>query len=139
MLSIIIKKKMLFNPKCNSFVLLITIISCANNANALIEDVIEVLKLGKDVASTLLETWELVEQTNLGGDINVPFRKEKQKKILSRIAEVSRKIDTYEDEVLQINYFHYYCFCINYTFFVKFIGIRYRYLVHRINKRLYNS
>lgn len=66
---------------------------------ALIEDVVEIVKLGKDVASTLLETWNLVEQTNLGGGVELPFRKEKQKKILNRINEVSRKITSFEADV----------------------------------------
>ena len=66
---------------------------------ALIDDVVEVAKLVKDVASTLLETWNLVEQTNLGGGVELPFRKEKQKKILNKINEVSRKINNFEDDV----------------------------------------
>lgn len=66
---------------------------------ALIDDVVEIVKLGKDVASTLLETWHLVEQTNLGGGVELPFRKEKQKKILNRINEVSRKISSFEANV----------------------------------------
>lgn len=66
---------------------------------ALVDDVVEILKLGKDITSTLLETWNLVEQTNLGGDVELPFRKEKQKKILNRINEVSRRINTFEDNV----------------------------------------
>lgn len=66
---------------------------------ALIDDVVEIVKLGKDIASTLLETWNLVEQTNLGGGVELPFRKEKQKKILNRINEVSRKINTFEEDV----------------------------------------
>lgn len=70
-----------------------------HQTEALIDDVVEVLKLGKDIASTLLETWNLVEQTNLGGEVEIPFRKEKQKKILNRINEVSRKINTFEDNV----------------------------------------
>lgn len=70
-----------------------------HQASALVEDVVEVVKLGKDIVSTLLETWNLVEQTNLGGDVELPFRNGKQKKILNRINEVSRKISTFEDDV----------------------------------------
>lgn len=69
---------------------------------AIIDDVVEVVKLGKDIASTLLETWNLVEQTNLGGGVELPFRKEKQKKILNRINEVSRRISTFEDDVCSL-------------------------------------
>lgn len=74
-----------------------------SQTEALLDDVVEVLKLGKDIVSTLLETWNLVEQTNLGGGVDLPFRKEKQKKILNRINEVSRRINTFEDDVC--NYF----------------------------------
>lgn len=70
-----------------------------SQTEAIIDDVVEVLKLGKDIVSTLLETWNLVEQTNLGGGVDLPFRKEKQKKILNKISEVSRKISTFEDDV----------------------------------------
>lgn len=67
--------------------------------DAVIEDVIEVIKLGKDVVSALLETWHLVEQTNVGGGVELPFPKGKQRKILNSINEVSRKINMFEDDV----------------------------------------
>lgn len=76
-------------------------------AEAIIDDVVEILKLGKDVTSTLLETWNLVEQTNLGGGVELPFRKEKQKKILNKINEVSRKINAFEDDVCTFNHLKY--------------------------------
>lgn len=85
-------------PK-SAFLYVILFASICMQTNALIDDVVEVVKLGKDIASTLLETWNLVEQTNLGGGVELPFRKEKQKKILNRINEVSRKINSFEDEV----------------------------------------
>lgn len=70
---------------------------------ALIDDVIEVVKLGKDIVSALLETWQLVEQTNVGGGIaggvELPFPKGKQRKILNQINEVSRQISLFEDDV----------------------------------------
>lgn len=83
-------------------VLIVLVFMPANKfstTEALIDDVVEVLKLGKDITSTLLETWNLVEQTNLGGEVEIPLRKEKQKKILNRINEVSRRINTFEDNV----------------------------------------
>lgn len=70
---------------------------------ALIDDVIEVVKLGKDIVSTLLETWHLVEQTNVGGGVELPFSKGKQRQILNSINEVSRKISLFEDDVSMID------------------------------------
>lgn len=70
-----------------------------SQTEALIDDVIEVVKLGKDVVSTLLETWHLVEQTNVDGGVELPFQKGKQRKILNKINEVSRQISLFEDDV----------------------------------------
>lgn len=82
------------------FAVLVLTISKAYDTNALIDDVIEVLKLGKEIGATLYETWDIVEQRNNGDDgVEVPFRKKREKKILNRLNEVSRKISTFEDEV----------------------------------------
>lgn len=70
-----------------------------SQTEALIDDVIEVVKLGKDIVSTLLETWHLVEQTNVEGGVELPFQKGKQRKILNKINEVSRRINLFEDDV----------------------------------------
>lgn len=101
------------SKKCILYSVVILVICMPANryfgADAVIDDVVEVLKLGKDIASTLLETWNLVEQTNLGGEVELPFRKEKQKKILNRINEVSRRISTFEENV---SFFFQYLNCI---------------------------
>lgn len=79
---------------------LVLAISRAYETNALIDDAIEVLKLGKEIGATLFETWDIVEQRNNGdGGVEVPFRKKREKKILNRLNEVSRKIAAFEDEV----------------------------------------
>lgn len=79
---------------------LVLTISNAYETNALIDDAIEILKLGKEIGSTLLETWEIVEQRNNGDEgVEVPFRKKREKKILNRLNEVSRKIAAFEEEV----------------------------------------
>lgn len=79
---------------------LVLAISKAYETNALIDDAIEVLKLGKEIGMTLIETWDIVEQRNNGDDgVEVPFRKKREKKILNRLNEVSRKIAAFEDEV----------------------------------------
>lgn len=67
-------------------------------SDALVEDTIEVLKLGKEIVTGLLQTWKLIDQTDIG-DIQLPFLKEKQAKILSRISELGRKIDMVENQV----------------------------------------
>lgn len=67
---------------------------------AIIEDVIDVIRLGKEVTSSVLETWQFVEQTNLVNEVEVPFLKQKQKKILTRMTDLSRQIALVEDKVI---------------------------------------
>lgn len=80
-------------------IVVVLTISKAYETNALIDDVIEVLKLGKEIGATLLETWDIVEQRSGDGGVELPFRKKREKKILNRLNEVSRKIAAFEDEV----------------------------------------
>lgn len=85
---------------CSALIVLIFMpTSKFSTTEAVIDDIVEVLKLGKDITSTLLETWKLVDQTNLSGEAEIPFQKEKQKKILNRINEVNRRIATFESNV----------------------------------------
>lgn len=74
--------------------------SNSNQTNAQLSDVIEVVQLGSDIVKSLLKTWDIIDQTNLGGgEVDIPILKKKEKKILSRIAEVTRQIANFEDEV----------------------------------------
>lgn len=68
-------------------------------ATALVEDILDVIKLGKEVTSSLLETWDIIEQTHKGNEVDIPFYKVKEKKILSRMAELARQINVVESEV----------------------------------------
>ena len=61
-------------------------------AEALVEDVIDILHLSREVVKTISGTWELVDQTGLGNDIDLPFLKRKEQKIILRMAELSGDI-----------------------------------------------
>lgn len=80
----------------------------AKPSSALIEDVIDVIRLGKEVTSSVLETWHFVEQTNLVNEVEVPFLKQKQKKILNRMTDLSRQIALVEDKVNVLLFCLYY-------------------------------
>lgn len=71
----------------------------ATPAAGLIEDILDVIKLSKEVTTSLLETWEIIEQTHAVNEVDIPFYKVKEKKILSRMAELTRQIDYVESEV----------------------------------------
>lgn len=71
----------------------------------LVEEFIDIVKLGKEVTLNVLETWEIVEQTHLVNEVDLPFLKRKEKKILNRMTELSRQIDKAELEVMMIRLF----------------------------------
>lgn len=78
----------------------LVVLLSAKQSTAIIEDVIDVIRLGKEVTSSVLETWQFVEQTNLVNEVEVPFLKQKQKKILTRMTDLSRQIALVEDKVI---------------------------------------
>lgn len=65
-------------------------------ADALIEDVLDVLRLTKEIVSSIAGTWQFVEQTPLKNEIDLPFMKRKEQKILLKMTEVSRQIELTE-------------------------------------------
>uniref|UniRef100_A0A336MDK9 CSON015015 protein n=1 Tax=Culicoides sonorensis TaxID=179676 RepID=A0A336MDK9_CULSO len=77
------------------FISLLTLPHCY----AVIEDVLDVLRLSKEIVSSIAGTWNLVEQTPLTNDIDLPFLKRKEKKILLKITEVQRRIDLTENQM----------------------------------------
>lgn len=90
--------------KYSTFYVVLSLAVLSTNSlesNALVEDTIEVLKLGKDIVTALLQTWKLIEQTDVG-DVQLPVLKEKQMKILNRISELGRKIEIAEHEVCKV-------------------------------------
>lgn len=72
----------------------------APTALGLIEDVIDVLRLTKEIISSVASTWNLVDQAPLTNDIDLPFLKRKEKKILNKITEVSRQIELTETQLI---------------------------------------
>lgn len=61
------------------------------NVNGLIEDVIDVLYLSREVIKTISSTWELADQVGVTNDIDLPFMQRKEKKIISRMAELTQE------------------------------------------------
>lgn len=65
----------------------------------IVEEALDIIKLGKEVTVSLLETWDIIEQTHMVNEVDIPFYKKKEKKILSRMTELSRQLDLAESEV----------------------------------------
>lgn len=94
---------MLFNkclPIFSIFFIVLLYPATNVNVNALVEDVIDVLHLGREVIKTISSTWELADQVGgISNDIDLPFLKRKEKKILSRMAELSQEFKNAEMQV----------------------------------------
>lgn len=72
-------------------------------SEALIEDVIDVLYLGREVIKTISSTWELADQVGITNEIDLPFMQRKEKKIFSRMAELTQEFRNAELMVMRVH------------------------------------
>ena len=75
------------------------------NVDALVEDVIDVLYLGREVIKTISSTWELADQVGITNEIDLPFMQRKEKKIFSRMAELTQEFRNAEMNVIKVLHF----------------------------------
>lgn len=68
-----------------------------------IDDAIEIIQLGKAITNSVVEVWDMVEQTNVGQGMDIPFRNQKQKQILKRIVDLAKKVDAVEARVCMLS------------------------------------
>ncbi|XP_037934521.1 uncharacterized protein LOC119668915 isoform X1 [Teleopsis dalmanni] len=80
------------------FVAFLFFIISTPTTDALIEDVLDIIHVVKEVSSTILRAWDIVQQSNLVNGIDFPLMREKQKKVLTRLKEVSRQIANTEEK-----------------------------------------
>ncbi|XP_032594743.1 uncharacterized protein LOC6566309 isoform X1 [Drosophila grimshawi] len=76
--------------------LLLTVIWRPTPTTAVIEDVLDVLHVVKEVTTGVLKAWDIVQSSPLAASIEFPLMREKQRKVLQRLKEVSRHIDDTE-------------------------------------------
>lgn len=81
------------------FIVFGCVMSQIAETNGLIEDVIDIFKLGIEVSKGVFEAWDVAQQTHLVDEVEFPFRKVKQKMILSRLSAISRQIELVESQV----------------------------------------
>ncbi|XP_023032660.1 uncharacterized protein LOC6644823 isoform X1 [Drosophila willistoni] len=66
--------------------------------DAVIEDVLDVIHVVKEVTTGILKAWDIVQSSPLAANIEFPLMREKQRKVLQRLKEVSRQIDQTEQQ-----------------------------------------
>ncbi|XP_017851839.1 uncharacterized protein LOC108606329 isoform X1 [Drosophila busckii] len=65
-------------------------------SEAVIEDVLDIIHVVKEVTGGILKAWDIVQSSPLAANIEFPLMREKQRKVLQRLKEVSRQIDQTE-------------------------------------------
>lgn len=66
---------------------------------AVIDDVLDIIHIVKEVTTGVLKAWDVVQSSPLAANIEFPLMREKQRKVLQRLKEVSRQIDETEAQV----------------------------------------
>ncbi|XP_021694803.1 uncharacterized protein LOC5564091 isoform X1 [Aedes aegypti] len=90
-------KKLLLGLLLVSSCLLTTFQPVQSQIALSVGSVISVFQLGKEVVSSIIETWDLVEEV---GDFHLPFKRSKDEKILKRMHELSLQIEQSEHQIL---------------------------------------
>uniref|UniRef100_A0A0K8V3H6 Uncharacterized protein n=1 Tax=Bactrocera latifrons TaxID=174628 RepID=A0A0K8V3H6_BACLA len=70
-------------------------------AAAVIEDVLDVIYVVKEVTVGILKAWDIVQQSPIAQNIEFPLMREKQRKVLQRLKDMSRQIDQTEQKYAQ--------------------------------------
>lgn len=80
-------------PKFHIFCILLAlqISSHFTRVEGLVEDVIDIIYIGREVVKTISSTWELADKLGVNSEIDLPFMKRKEKKIFSRMAELQQE------------------------------------------------
>lgn|SRR5690349_18694230 len=86
-----------------ALLLLCVLSAYVERSEALVEDVIDVLYLGREVIKTISSTWELADQVGITNEIDLPFMQRKEKKIFSRMAELTEEFRNAELMVMKLH------------------------------------
>ncbi|KAH9634565.1 hypothetical protein HF086_006190 [Spodoptera exigua] len=89
--------------RLRSFRVLLVILVFANTSRALVDEVLDVLKLGKEVGEEVLNSWDVFGKPfNATGGVDLPVVRRREREILARLAVVSRSIEKLEISVQKV-------------------------------------
>lgn len=89
--------------RSRTFRALLVLLVFANTSRALVDEVIDVLKLGKEVGEEVLNSWDVLgKQFNASGGVDLPVVRRREREILARLAVVSRLIEKLELSVQNV-------------------------------------
>lgn len=80
-----------------SLVALLALTVCAH---ALIDEVIDVIKLGKEIGEEVLSSWDLIGKNfNSTGGVELPIIRRRERIVLARLSEITRAVQRLELDV----------------------------------------
>ncbi|XP_035439759.1 uncharacterized protein LOC118269000 isoform X1 [Spodoptera frugiperda] len=89
--------------RLRSFRVLLVVLVFANTSRALVDEVLDVLKLGKEVGEEVLNSWDVFGKPfNATGGVDLPVVRRREREIMARLAVVSRSIEKLEISVQKV-------------------------------------
>lgn len=83
--------------RVRTFHVLLVLLVFANTSRALVDDVLDVIKLGKEIGEEVLNSWDVFGKPfNATGGVDLPVVRRREREILARLAQVSRSIENLE-------------------------------------------
>nr|XP_021194432.2 uncharacterized protein LOC110379212 isoform X1 [Helicoverpa armigera] len=83
--------------RVRTFRVLLVLLVLANTSRALVDEVLDVIKLGKEVGEEVLNSWDVFGKPfNATGGVDLPVVRRREREILARLAVVSRSIEKLE-------------------------------------------
>lgn len=78
----------------------VALLALAACAHAIVDDVIDVIKLGKEIGEEVLSSWDLIGKNfNASGGVELPYIKRRERIVLARLGAVTRAIQRLELDV----------------------------------------
>lgn len=102
---------LLFGRNLFGLVVILFLFATPPPAAAVIEDVLDVIHVVKEVTVGILKAWDIIQQSPIAQNIEFPLMREKQRKVLQRLKDMSRQIDQTEQKVCTCIQ-KYICICI---------------------------
>ncbi|XP_026734290.1 uncharacterized protein LOC113498483 isoform X2 [Trichoplusia ni] len=95
--------------RVRTFRVLLVVLAFVNTSRALVDEVVDVLRLGKEIGEEVISSWDVFGKPfNATGGVDIPVFRRREREILARLALVSRSIEKLElgiNKIGEVTYF----------------------------------
>ncbi|XP_068633245.1 uncharacterized protein orion isoform X1 [Battus philenor] len=75
----------------------LALLALAAVAHAIIDDALDVIRLGKEIGEEVLNSWDVIGKPfNVSGGVDLPLVRRREREVLARLAQVTRTIERLE-------------------------------------------